>query len=260
MQRLADERKDETILLHRLGLAARTMIAGQATGTPAGTEEILVHGVSAVCDPLGGLYLPETGVLVVSDLHLEKGAAFARRGMLLPPYDTIATLNILAAVIARYDPKLVISLGDNFHDRHGSELLPADLRRMITDMARGRDWIWINGNHDPDGTTDLPGTSSDELVYGGLVFRHEPSLISAKGEIAGHLHPAATVRRREKSVRRPCFASDGHRLLMPAFGVLSGGLDLRHRALQGLFARETLVAHLLGRDRIYSVRYGSLMG
>jgi DNA ligase-associated metallophosphoesterase len=247
--------------MHRLGLAARSTVP---TGLGSGTEDILVHGVAAVCDPLGGLYLPDTGMLIVSDLHLEKGAAFARRGMMLPPYDTIATLNILAAVIARYDPKIVVSLGDNFHDRRGSEYLPANLRALIADMARGRDWIWINGNHDPDGTTDLPGTSTDELFYGGLVFRHEPSLISGhgktRGEIAGHLHPSATVRRREKSVRRACFACDGDRLVMPAFGVLSGGLDLRHRAMQGLFNHDALVAHLLGRDRIYSVRYGSLLG
>ena len=247
-------------MLQRLGLAARIEMNGVAPGA----EEIVVNGVAAVCDPLGGLYLPEAGLLVVSDLHLEKGAAFARRGMMLPPYDTVATLNILAAVIARYDPKIVVSLGDNFHDRIGSRHLPQDLRALICAMARGRDWIWINGNHDPDGTVDLPGSSADELVHGGLVFRHEPSLVSgpggSKGEIAGHLHPAATVRRREKSVRRPCFASDGNRLLMPAFGVLAGGLDLRHRAMHGLFDREALVAHLLGRDRIYSVRYGNLIG
>jgi DNA ligase-associated metallophosphoesterase len=247
-------------VLQRLGLAARIEMNGVAPGA----EEIVVNGVVAVCDPLGGLYLPEAGLLVVSDLHLEKGAAFARRGMMLPPYDTVATLNILAAVIARYDPKIVVSLGDNFHDRIGSRHLPQDLRALICAMARGRDWIWINGNHDPDGTVDLPGSSADELVHGGLVFRHEPSLVSgpggSKGEIAGHLHPAATVRRREKSVRRPCFASDGNRLLMPAFGVLAGGLDLRHRAMHGLFDREALVAHLLGRDRIYSVRYGNLIG
>ncbi|MDR6820294.1 DNA ligase-associated metallophosphoesterase [Neorhizobium sp. 2083] len=243
-------------LMHRLALA-RT-ISGETAAT--GAEEIVVNGVLAVCDPLGGLYLPETGVLVVSDLHLEKGAAFARRGMMLPPYDTIATLNILSAVITRYDPKVVVSLGDNFHDRKGSQHLAPDLRALITAMARGRDWIWINGNHDPDGTVDLPGTCTDELFYGDLVFRHEPSLISGKGEIAGHLHPSATVRRREKSVRRPCFASDGTRLLMPAFGVLAGGLDLRHRAMHGLFDREALVAHLLGRDRIYSVRYANLIG
>ncbi|RWX76924.1 ligase-associated DNA damage response endonuclease PdeM [Neorhizobium lilium] len=244
-------------MMHRLGLAARITLTN---GVAVGGEEILVHGVAAVCDPLGGLYLPELGMLVVSDLHLEKGAAFARRGMMLPPYDTIATLNILAAVIGRYDPKVVVSLGDNFHDRRGSEHLPADLRALISGMARGRDWIWINGNHDPDGTVDLPGTATDELIYGGLVFRHEPSLISGKGEIAGHLHPSATVRRREKSVRRPCFACDGDRLVMPAFGVLAGGLDLRHRAMQGLFNHDALVAHLLGRDRIYSVRYGNLLG
>jgi uncharacterized protein len=242
-------------LMHRLGLAARTL---SMTDAASGAEEIIVNGVLAVCDPLGGLYLPETGTLVVSDLHLEKGAAFARRGIMLPPYDTVATLNILSAVITRYDPKLVISLGDNFHDRKGSKYLAPELRALIAGMARGRDWIWINGNHDPDGTVDLPGSCADELIYGGLVFRHEPSLISGKGEIAGHLHPSATVRRREKSVRRPCFASDGSRLLMPAFGVLAGGLDLRHQAMHGLFDREKLVAHLLGRDRIYSVRYTNL--
>jgi DNA ligase-associated metallophosphoesterase len=225
-------------LMHRLGLAARIL---SMTDAASGAED-----------------LPETGTLVVSDLHLEKGAAFARRGMMLPPYDTVATLNILSAVITRYDPKLVISLGDNFHDRKGSEYLVPELRALIAGMARGRDWIWINGNHDPDGTVDLPGSCADELIYGGLVFRHEPSLISGKGEIAGHLHPSATVRRREKSVRRPCFASDGSRLLMPAFGVLAGGLDLRHQAMHGLFDREKLVAHLLGRDRIYSVRYTNL--
>lgn len=244
-------------LMHRLGLAART---ATLTGRQAGAEETAVHGVAAVCDPLGALYLPDAGALVVSDLHLEKGAAFARRGMMLPPYDTIATLNILAAVIARYDPKTVISLGDNFHDRKGSAHLPDDLRALVSAMARGRDWIWINGNHDPDGTTALPGTSVDELLFGGLVFRHEPSLTVGKGEIAGHLHPSATVRRREKYVRRPCFATDGTRLLMPAFGVLAGGLDLNHKAMHGLFDRQALVAHLLGRDRIYSVRYANLLG
>ena len=241
--------------MHRLAFA-RTI---DTKNHPPGVE-IALHGAAAVCDPLGGLYLPDLGLLVVSDLHLEKGAAFARRGMLLPPYDTLATLGILSAVIGRYDPKIVVSLGDNFHDRVGSKHLPVSARALITDMARGREWIWINGNHDPDGTVDLPGHSVDQLIMGHLTFRHEPQAGSAPGEIAGHLHPSATVRRREKSVRRPCFASDGQRLLMPAFGVLTGGLDLRHKAMTGLFDHAALVAHLLGRDRIYSVRFGNLLG
>ncbi len=241
--------------MNRLALARDMISLAAIPGV-----ETAIHGVAAVCDPLGALYLPDAGILVVSDLHLEKGAAYARRGMMLPPYDTLATLTVLAAVISRYDPKLVISLGDNFHDRVGSQHLPDAFRTLIVEMARGREWIWINGNHDPDGTIDLPGTCSDELFYAGLTFRHEPRDGLQKGEIAGHLHPAATVRRREKSVRRPCFATDGARLLMPAFGVMSGGLDLGHKAMKGLFDKASLIAHLLGRDRIYSVRYGNLRG
>lgn len=244
-------------MLSRLALSERL-----STGFECFGAETAINGVAALCDPLGGLYLPDLSLLVVSDLHLEKGAAFARRGMMLPPYDTIATLKILASLITRYDPKIVVSLGDNFHDRKGSEHLPLPLREIIREMARGREWIWINGNHDPDGTVDLPGTSSDEMFYANLVFRHEPKAKAADavGEIAGHLHPSATVRRRDKTVRRPCFATDGARLLMPAFGVMSGGLDLRHKAMRGLFDHAALIAHLMGRDRIYSVRFGSLLG
>ncbi|WP_310380053.1 ligase-associated DNA damage response endonuclease PdeM [Rhizobium sp. 1399] len=241
--------------MNRLALARDMISLAAIPGV-----ETAIHGIAAVCDPLGALYLPDAGILVVSDLHLEKSAAYARRGMMLPPYDTLATLTVLAAVISRYDPKLVISLGDNFHDRVGSQHLPDAFRTLIVEMARGREWIWINGNHDPDGTVDLPGTCSDELYYAGLTFRHEPRDGLQKGEIAGHLHPAATVRRREKSVRRPCFATDGARLLMPAFGVMSGGLDLGHNAMKGLFDKASLIAHLLGRDRIYSVRYDNLRG
>lgn len=227
---------------------------------PALSARTVINGATAICDPLGGLYLPDLDILVVSDLHLEKGSAFARRGMLLPPYDTLATLRILDAVISRHNPKTVISLGDNFHDRVGSALMPDVFRGMIETMARGREWIWINGNHDPDGTVALPGSSADELHYAGLVFRHEPAKDATAGEIAGHLHPAATVTRREKRVRRACFATDGKRLIMPAFGVTTGGLDLRHKAMRGLFDHQSLVAHMLGRDRIYSVRFSNLLG
>ncbi|KQV44036.1 MULTISPECIES: ligase-associated DNA damage response endonuclease PdeM [unclassified Rhizobium] len=242
--------------MHRLAFANRTASAAY----PALSERIEINGIAGFCDPLGGLHLPDLGVLVVSDLHLEKGSAFARRGMMLPPYDTLATLRILDAIVARHDPKIVISLGDNFHDRVGSSLMPSQFRQMIEDMARGREWVWINGNHDPDGAATLPGISMDVLHLSNLVFRHEPSADNAEGEIAGHLHPAATVVRREKRVRRACFATDGTRMIMPAFGVTTGGLDLRHKALTGLFDRPRLVAHMLGRDRIYSVPFGNLVG
>lgn len=256
---MADEiqPKDEDDVLTRL---PSPLPAEGATLGDSALAEITLAGVEALCDPLGALYLPQSGTLIVSDLHLEKGAAFARRGQMLPPYDTVATLRLLERVIARHDPRVVVSLGDNFHDRKGSALMPDAYRDMVYALARGREWLWVNGNHDPDGTFGLPGQSVDEIRLDGLTFRHEPKPGASPGEIAGHLHPAATVRRREKSVRRPCFASDGQRLIMPAFGVMTGGLDLSSAVFRPYFTRSALVAHLIGKDRIYSVRYANLKG
>ncbi len=248
------EEDEETVL-------TRIAIAGKNGPEPSpAAAEIVIAGIEAVCDPLGALYLPASRTLVVSDLHLEKGAAYARRGQMLPPYDTLATLKLLEQVIARHDPRLVISLGDSFHDRRGAAEMAEPFRAILSTMTRGRQWIWITGNHDPEGAGDLPGENADLLCLDGLTFRHEPVCGSAPGEVAGHLHPAATVRRREKSVRRPCFATDGTRLVMPAFGVLTGGMDLSHRLFHPYFDRAELVAHLLGQDRIYSVRYRNLKG
>ncbi len=226
------------------------------------TAETEIEGVYAVCDPLGSLFLPDSGTLVVSDLHLEKGAAYARRGTLLPPYDTALTLRLLQTVIARYRPLRVISLGDSFHDRQGASRLPDAFERLLRDLMVGRDWYWIAGNHDPDAPGELDGDCVRELYFDGLQFRHEPSVdaTAARGEIAGHLHPAARVVRRGKGVRRPCFATDNSRMVLPAFGVMTGGLNLRHQAFSSLFHRPALTAHLLGRERIYSVAYGRLLG
>ena len=222
--------------------------------------EAELNGQTVLLDPAGAIYLPDHGLLCVSDLHLEKGAAYARRGQFLPPWDTFATLRILEAVIARHDPRIVVTLGDNFHDRRGSAEMPDGARMMIRDMARGREWIWISGNHDPDGVVDLPGMEAETLDHAGLHFRHEPGITARTGEIAGHLHPAAVLVRRERGVRRPCFASDGSRLVMPSFGVLTGGLDIRHRAFHGLFDRTRLVAHMLSQGRVHSIAYHRLSG
>ena len=237
-----------------------TIAALGADPAPTGpcTVEIEVNGTLVTCDRAGVLWLPSSGVLVVSDLHLEKGAAHARRGMLLPPYDTAVTLARLGEAIARYEPRLVISLGDSFHDRSGSQHLPDSYREALRALQRGRDWAWIEGNHDPDRPVGLEGAWYSELLLETLVFRHEPRPGAAEGEIAGHLHPAARVVRRGKGVRRPCFASDGNRLLMPAFGSTTGGLELRHPAMRGLFDHNRLVAHLIGRDRLYSVAFNRM--
>jgi DNA ligase-associated metallophosphoesterase len=201
------------------------------------------------CD--GALYWPEERVLVIADLHLEKGSSFATRGVLLPPYDTAATLERIAALIARFAPHAVIALGDSFHDRKGpARIAPAD-RAALAGLQRGRDWIWIAGNHDPDPAEGVGGSFGGALAIGALVFRHEPT--GAKGEIAGHLHPVARVAGRGRTVSRRCFASDGARLVMPAFGAFTGGLNVRHRVFADVFGTFAFTAHLLGEGRLYAI-------
>jgi DNA ligase-associated metallophosphoesterase len=150
---------------------------------------VSIAGVTLAADLSGALLWEEQRLLVVSDLHLEKGSSFAARGVLLPPYDTAATLGRLASVIARHDPRMVIALGDSFHDRSAHERLAASDREAIAAMQARRDWIWISGNHDPALPSDLGGMVATEVAIGPIVFRHEPS--GSFGEIAGHLHPKA---------------------------------------------------------------------
>jgi hypothetical protein len=201
------------------------------------------------CD--GALYWPEERVLVIADLHLEKGSSFATRGVLLPPYDTAATLERIAVLIARFTPHAVIALGDSFHDRRGPARIAAADRAALAGLQRGRDWIWIAGNHDPDPAEGVGGSFGGALAIGALVFRHEPT--GAKGEIAGHLHPVARVAGHGRTVRRRCFASDGARLIMPAFGAFAGGLNVRHRAFADVFGAFAFTAHLLGEGRLYAI-------
>jgi hypothetical protein len=203
------------------------------------------------------LWWPEERILVVADLHLEKGAAFARRGQMLPPYDTAATLAILAYLVASLDPRCVIALGDSFHEsptEHG--MSPPD-RTALALLQRGRDWIWVAGNHDPELPDWLGGSFADALAIGPLGLVHEPSAMEAAGEIAGHLHPAARVAGRSGTVRRRCFVGDGRRMVLPAFGAFAGGLNILEEPFGPLFA-DGFVAHVLGADAVYRVERSRL--
>jgi len=213
---------------------------------------LAVAGVELVADPAGALHWPEQGLLAVADLHLEKGSSFAARGVLLPPYDTAATLTRLADLIARYAPRVVVALGDSFHDGRGPARLADTDRATLRALQRGRDWVWITGNHDPAPAEGIGGRFLAALALGALTFRHEP-VENASGEIAGHLHPIARVVRRGRAVSRRCFACDGERLVMPAFGAFAGGLNVRDRAFTQLFPTLAFTAHMLGQRRVYAV-------
>jgi uncharacterized protein len=217
----------------------------------AETSAVHIAGVTLTADLCGALYWEEQRLLVVSDLHLEKGSSFATRGVLLPPYDTIATLGRLGAVIARHDPRTVIALGDSFHDREAHERLSPANREVLGALQMRRDWIWISGNHDPALPDDLGGTVANEVAIGPITFRHEPT--GAEGEIAGHLHPKARISGRGRSVERRCFASDGARAVMPAFGAYTGGLSIRDAAFAKIFQTLGFVAHVLGDRRMHTI-------
>jgi uncharacterized protein len=225
----------------------------RGSGNPEQDSAIALAGTALVADPAGALYWPDERLLVVADLHLEKGSAFARRGVLLPPYDTATTLARLARVIERHAPRLVIALGDSFHDGHGPARMSGGDHAAVAVLQRGRDWIWIAGNHDPDPPDTIGGRFADVLALGPLMFRHQPSPDPCDGEIAGHLHPLARVAQRGRAVRRRCFASDGRRLVMPAFGAYAGGLNVRDEAIFGLFGSLAFTAHMLGAQRLYAV-------
>jgi DNA ligase-associated metallophosphoesterase len=248
----------------RGGAQASTHVEDLPTPTPipspqgggeqrAGHSEITVAGASLVADCAGALYWPEERLLVVADLHLEKGSAFAARGVLLPPYDTAATLARLAMLIERYVPRLVIALGDSFHDGGGPARMSDISRAGLKTLQCGRDWLWIAGNHDPDPADNIGGRFAEILALGLLTFRHAPSPHRCDGEIAGHLHPQARIARRGRAVSRRCFASDGKRLVMPAFGAYAGGLNVRDRAIVSLFGALSFTAHMLSERRIYAV-------
>jgi DNA ligase-associated metallophosphoesterase len=173
--------------------------------------------------------------------------------VLLPPYDTAATLARLSRLILRYAPRTVVALGDSFHDGGGPARIGDDDRTTLTALQRGRDWIWIAGNHDPEPVDGLGGVSAATIAIGAWVFRHKPTSGSATGEIAGHLHPVARVSARGRTVSRRCFVSDGARLVMPAFGAYAGGLNVRARAFAHLFGTLNFTAHMLGEGRVYPI-------
>jgi DNA ligase-associated metallophosphoesterase len=222
-----------------------------ATGEGRSRQGVTVAGVTLIADLAGALFWEEQSLLVVSDLHLEKGSSFAARGVLLPPYDTVATLSKLAAVIARHDPRMVIALGDSFHDRNAHDRLSATDRDAITSLQARRDWIWILGNHDPALPSDLGGVVASEVAIGDIAFRHQPT--GARGEIAGHLHPKARVATRGRSMERRCFACDGERAVMPAFGAYTGGLSIRDAAFSKIFGSPGFMAHVLGDARLHTI-------
>ena len=207
-------------------------------------SEFRLGDLICIPDPSGALWIQSEQLLVVADLHFEKGSAFARRGSLLPPYDSRETLARLARLTARLKPKTILALGDTWHDGGGNGRMDFDDAEAFAMLRQGVDWIFIAGNHDPEPPR--------------VTFRHEPDILTTTPEIAGHLHPAAKVRGRGRAVRRKCFISNEMRCILPAFGSYAGGLNVLDPAFDPLFARNGFITHLISADRVYVIGPASL--
>jgi len=202
--------------------------------------------------PSGGLYWHAQRTLLVADLHFEKMASFARRGQLLPPYDTGMTLARLEADLALTKAVRLVALGDSFHRANASSLLTNSDQMRLDALTERLECIWLLGNHDPIPHAGIGGVCLPGLEVGGLTLTHEPRR-GVAGLVAGHLHPAAHVRMAGRSTRRPCFVHDGKLLILPAYGASTGALNILSPAFAGLFHWPALEVTMLGRDRTYSV-------
>jgi DNA ligase-associated metallophosphoesterase len=226
-------------------------------------EQHVVHlgGAVLVPDPSGALWWPETGTLVVADLHLEKGASFARHGTMLPPYDTRATLARLEERISALKPARIVALGDSFHREDAADFLDEADARTLDALTRRQDWIWVAGNHDPmPPSVQLGGrVVNGALQLGPLVLRHEAVASPVdRGELSGHYHPKARIRVHGRSVSYRCFMADATRLILPAFGAYAGGLDVSAAPLRALFP-DGFTAHLIGRRKVTAVPHRLLL-
>jgi len=181
----------------------------------------------------GALYWPEQNALLVADLHLEKASWFARLGQFLPPYDSHATLSALAGVVERTGAARLYCLGDSFHDRFGCDRLPASAHELLSGLTSRLDWTWIVGNHDPGFADHCGGRIEDEVQIGGIVLRHEAVRDDPRPEMSGHYHPKLRLRLKGRHVSRRCFVVSATKLILPAFGALTGGLDAHHPEILG---------------------------
>lgn len=197
------------------------------------------------------LYLPENSTLLVSDLHLEKGKAQSKAAP-LPRFDTSEGIAKLSAAIARTNAKEVIFLGDSFHTNLHAFQLPVIFRQQLLDLAKDRAFIWITGNHDPDLPEYLPGQIVPNYTASGLYLTHQIGEDEAKisGLICGHYHPKARISLQIRKISGKCFIQDETRMIMPAFGIFTGGLNILDPAIQKLLGK-TQIAHFCHAGKIY---------
>jgi DNA ligase-associated metallophosphoesterase len=192
-------------------------------------------GANLTALPSGALWWDRVQMLCVSDLHLGKSERMARRGgPMLPPYEARETLGRLESDIHAMAPEIVVCLGDSFDDLAAAHEIDADTLSWLNALMAGRRWIWIEGNHDA-GPVDIGGTNLHTLYEPPLMFRHIAQQ-TANGEVSGHYHPKTRLNLRGRVITRRSFLFDASRLILPAYGTYTGGLETQNDALSNLMA------------------------
>jgi uncharacterized protein len=222
---------------------------------PHGLSEqhtIALGGLAFTPDLSGALYCAGEKLLLIADLHLEQGASLARRGLHVPPYDTVVTLAMLENVLADTKAQRLVLLGDSFHDAVAHEAVREQDAARLRQITSAVDTIWISGNHDPKAHDQLGGTCVDEMMFGSITLRHTPARLKPNElEIAGHLHPGATIVQRGSHIRTKCFVGDNCRIILPAFGSYTGALNVLSGAFNGLFNETQAQAWMISKTAIH---------
>jgi hypothetical protein len=209
----------------------------------AGEEMLLVQGRA--------LFWPRERALLVADLHLEKASFFASFGQMLPPYDSRETLERLALSVRETGAVRLFALGDNFHDAKGGLRLEPHAAGMLAALTRVLDWVWISGNHDGGVSKVAGGTLAEEVAAGGLTLRHKAAPSTRTPELSGHFHPRLMLSARGRRIARPCAVMSEQRLILPAFGALTGGMDAADAAiLAAMQPARAIDALVPGRDKL----------
>lgn len=219
---------------------------------PGMTLEYLFCGQPLLLHSSGAAFLTKSRTLIVADLHFEKGSSYVAKGTLLPPYDTRRTLESLGGAIRAFTPKRIVCLGDSFHDGEAFARLHQDDAARLAELTDNVRWVWITGNHDPRVPKEIGGLITNEWSPDELTFRHIAHAATDPGEVSGHYHPKAVVRTRSRTVSRRCFVTDARRLILPAFGAYTGGLNVMDNAIADLF-RDTMETYVIGDSRVYRI-------
>jgi len=197
--------------------------------------DIQVHHLTVQLLPERAIYLPDQQALLVADLHVGKSETFQRFGIPVPTQVSHATLNRLAQLCDRLQPKQLFILGDWFHAKDG--VVPEVLTPWAAFLEqRSMAVTLVVGNHDRHlldaCMAALPShiavTTETEFVGLWLTHAPEPPPMGLPITLCGHVHPCIHLSSSLDKLRLPCFYWDRRSrvLILPSFGEFTGGYNL----------------------------------